>query len=229
MRAASARNRARPTAGLSIEAASAPLRQDPAALGAGIKACIVTRGCQANVADSEVVRALLQAASYELVDENDADVLLINSCAIRDKAEEKVWQWLREKRSHDRKAGRPRRIIALLGCMAERLKVAILEDPARLADVVVGPDAYRDLPGLLSAVCNGDPGAVGYNVQLSQEESYADISPVREHGDKRCAYVSIQRSCPMSCAFWYACRAPLTRRSCHVVVVYDCDFVRYCC
>jgi tRNA-2-methylthio-N6-dimethylallyladenosine synthase len=97
---------------------------------------------------------------------------------------------------------RPRRTYALLGCMAERLKEKILDNPARLVDAVVGPDAYRDLPSLLDAIVYGATGAAGYNVQLSVDETYGDITPVRSNTDNRhSAFVSIARSCSMSCSF----------------------------
>lgn len=193
----------KPLAALSVETATAPLPpSERSHLGAGLKFAIETRGCQMNVADSEVVRALLVESGFTVADGmEDADIVLVNTCAIRERAEDKVWQFLHERRAGDRKLGLPRRTYALLGCMAERLKDSILEHPARLVDVVVGPDAYRDLPFLLSAVANGDPGAVGYNVQLSVEETYSDIAPLREDRSKLSAFVSIARSCSMSCSF----------------------------
>jgi Uncharacterized protein family UPF0004 len=189
-----------PLAALSVEAAAAPYPSS--SVGAGALFAIETRGCQMNVADSEVVRALLVSSGYvEAASMDDAQIVLCNTCAIRDKAESKVWQWLHEKRAADRRDGRARRTYALLGCMAERLKESILEHPARLVDAVVGPDGYRDLPLLLSAVVNGESGAVGYNVQLSVDETYSDVTPLRENPSNRSAFVSIARSCPMSCSF----------------------------
>jgi MiaB/RimO family radical SAM methylthiotransferase len=200
--------RSRPAAALSVEAATAPQQLDRTRLGCGLRVFIETRGCQMNVADSDVIRSLLSESGYEMIrSEDDAHVMVINTCAIREKAEEKVWQWLHERRAADRKAGRPRRVYALLGCMAEHLKHKILEQN-RLVDVVVGPDAYRDLPWILAAVTRGEPGAVGYNVQLSLDETYADITPLRENVENKSAFVSIARSCGMHCTF---CIVPFTR------------------
>jgi MiaB/RimO family radical SAM methylthiotransferase len=200
--------RSRPAAALSVEAAAAPQQLDRTRLGCGLRVFIETRGCQMNVADSDVIRSLLSESGYEMIrSEDDAHVMVINTCAIREKAEEKVWQWLHERRAADRKAGRPRRVYALLGCMAEHLKHKILEQN-RLVDVVVGPDAYRDLPWILAAVTRGEPGAVGYNVQLSLDETYADITPLRENVENKSAFVSIARSCGMHCTF---CIVPFTR------------------
>lgn len=140
----SAVRRKRPNAALSVEAASSPLSFDNTQLGRGRRVYIETRGCQMNVSDSEIVRAVLHDAGYDVAgDQDNADCVLINTCAIRDKAEEKVWQWLRERRAVDRRRGLRRRVYALLGCMAERLKTSVLEHPDRLVDIVVGPDAYR--------------------------------------------------------------------------------------
>jgi MiaB/RimO family radical SAM methylthiotransferase len=200
--------RSRPSAALSVEAAAAPHQLDRTQLGGGLRVFIETRGCQMNVADSDVIRSVLSECGYEMSQsEDDAHVMVINTCAIREKAEDKVWQWLHERRAADRKAGRPRRVYALVGCMAERLKHKILERN-RLVDVVVGPDAYRDLPWILAAVTRGEPGAVGYNVQLSLDETYADITPLRENVENRSAFVSIARSCGMHCTF---CIVPFTR------------------
>jgi MiaB/RimO family radical SAM methylthiotransferase len=205
---ASAVRRSRPAAALSVEAAAVPHTEDRAQLGAGLRVFVETRGCQMNVADSDVIRSLLSESGYELVNaEDDAHIMLINTCAIRERAEDKVWQWLHDRRSTDRKLGRQRRVYALLGCMAERLKHKILEQN-RLVDVVVGPDAYRDLPWLLVAVTRGEPGAVGYNIQLSLDETYADITPLRENVENKSAFVSIARSCGMHCTF---CIVPFTR------------------
>lgn len=204
------RNRNRtPLVGLSVEAASLISPPPAHALGAGNTFAIETRGCQMNVADSEVVRSILLAAGYAEADEAAADIVLINTCAIRQKAEKKVFDALHRKRAADRRRDEAlskgervgRRVYALLGCMAERLKESLLEDRAKLVDVVVGPDGYRDLPLLLRAVVNGEPGAVGYNVQLSVEETYADITPTRDNAASKTAFVSVSRSCNMSCSF----------------------------
>lgn len=245
-----------------------------------------TAGCQMNVADTEVVRALLLDAGYTVVpDPASAAVVVLNTCAIRDNAERRVWARLQALRAADRKRrvpprrrrpglpplpdapggghplaavppaadpmvvtaaggppaggecaegvgtaaapgsadgpsaafvpparrGRPpKQLIALLGCMAERLKASLLTGPGRLVDVVVGPDAYRDLPRLLAAVADAaDPTAAAYNVQLSADETYADVAPVRDGGGGGAsAYVSIMRGCDSACAY---CVVPMTR------------------
>ena len=159
-----------------------------------------TRGCQMNVNDAEIVRSLLLEAGYaETESETMADVVLINTCAIRDKAEAKVWGRLHKLRSDEKKTLK-RRQIAVLGCMAERVKEDLFRQ--NLADVVAGPDAYRDLVRLLS-----DGG--GINAQFNLEETYLDVAPVRrdptsQHG----AFVSVQRGCSNMCSF---CIVPYVR------------------
>jgi MiaB/RimO family radical SAM methylthiotransferase len=178
---------------------------------------IKTYGCQMNVNDTDIVRSLLYDAGWrESADPNDADLLLSNTCAIREGAEQKVWQRLRELRGQNRKLKRKRRkIIGVLGCMAERLQEDLLQDG--LADLVVGPDAYRDLPRLAGKLMRRysddddgyddiDPYAV--NVQLSLDETYADITPIRANQDDVSAFVSIQRGCANRCSF---CIVPFTR------------------
>lgn len=167
---------------------------------------IQTYGCQMNVSDSEVVAGLMDGAGYEMVGtSDDADVLLLNTCAIRDKAEQKVWGRLRSLRSEDQSSKR-RRVVGVLGCMAERLKTRLLEDEG-LVDVVVGPDAYRDLPRLLDGLRTGDAGAA-INTLLSADETYADIAPTRFASNGVSAFVSIMRGCNNMCAF---CVVPFTR------------------
>ena len=175
------------------------------ASGARRTAYVETYGCQMNVNDSEVMMAVLAEAGYdETTTVNAADVILINTCAIRDKAEAKIWQRLAYFRSlgnGKKKAEKP--VVGVLGCMAERLKTKLLEAD-QLADLVAGPDAYRDLPNLISAVNGGEKAM---NVQLSVEETYADIVPVRKEG-AHAAFVTIMRGCDNACSF---CIVPYTR------------------
>ena len=138
---------------------------------------IKTYGCQMNVNDSDIVRALLlqHGGFSEVSREDDADVLLTNTCSIREKAEQKVFQRLRTLR---KRKGRDR-IVGLLGCMAERLQESILEQ--ELADLVIGPDSFRSLPNLLTQLFDeDDPLEQAINVQLSKDETYADILPVHD-------------------------------------------------
>ena len=133
-------------------------------------------------------------------------MILINTCAIRDKAEAKIWQRLAYFRSlgkPKKKAERP--VVGVLGCMAERLKTQLLEAD-QLADIVAGPDAYRDLPNLIDTVQN--TGDKSMNVQLSVEETYADVAPVRAKGDGVGAFVSVMRGCNNMCSY---CVVPFTR------------------
>lgn len=153
-----------------------------------------------NVNDSEVVLSVLTDSGYTLTEDcTSADVLLINTCAIRDKAEQRIWQRLAYFRSLRLGA-----VVGVLGCMAERVKSQLLEAD-RLADLVAGPDAYRDLPRLISAVASGSGKEM--NVQLSAEETYGDILPVRPAGAKA-AFVTIMRGCDNACAF---CIVPFVR------------------
>jgi len=170
----------------------------------GLSFHIKTYGCQMNVNDSDIVRAVLLEQGYtETEEEADADVWLTNTCAIRDKAEQKVWQRLRTLKK--RKSST--QVVGLLGCMAERLQDELLEE--NMADLVVGPDAYRDLPRLLRDLTDSeDPLEQAINVQLSLEETYQDIVPVRDGKSKTSAFVSIQRGCSNRCSF---CIVPFTR------------------
>jgi len=170
-----------------------------------------TYGCQMNVSDSDIVRSLLlQNGLKETDDEAEADFLFTNTCAIREGAESKVWGRLRELRARRRsgpKKKRKRMLVGVLGCMAERLKEDLLKDG--MADIVVGPDAYRDLPRLIQDVWSEDiPVEQAVNVQLSVDETYADITPVRRNADDVSAFVSIQRGCANRCSF---CIVPFTR------------------
>jgi tRNA-2-methylthio-N6-dimethylallyladenosine synthase len=166
---------------------------------------IETYGCQMNVSDSEIVAAVLQEQGYHLARQSEqADVVLLNTCAIRDNAEQKVRHRLDELRAYKRKAN-PDLTLGVLGCMAERLRHQLLEEE-RLVDLVVGPDAYRDLPRLLAAT--EETGQAAVNVHLSREETYADIAPVRYGTNGLSAFVSIMRGCDNMCAF---CVVPFTR------------------
>ena len=178
-----------------------------------------TYGCQMNVADSETVLGILREAGYgRAATPEGAAVVLVNTCAIREGAEAKVWGRLRQLRRDLRPEAAVRRaeaasprppVVGVLGCMAERLKGRLLEGDrsgGRLADLVVGPDAYRDLPLLVDALRRGD-ARTAMNVQLSLEETYADVAPVREAGATS-AFVSIMRGCNNMCAF---CIVPFTR------------------
>ncbi|CAB9522851.1 tRNA-2-methylthio-N(6)-dimethylallyladenosine synthase [Seminavis robusta] len=166
-----------------------------------------TYGCQMNVSDSDIVRALLLEQGFrEVPEESQAQVLLTNTCAIREGAEEKVWHRMRELRGRfARKKGK--KLVGVLGCMAERLKEDLFQDG--LADLVVGPDAYRDLPRLLQDLASETSQVEkAVSVQLSMEETYADITPVRRNTDDVSAFVSIQRGCSNRCSF---CIVPFTR------------------
>ncbi|CAI9110855.1 OLC1v1010945C1 [Oldenlandia corymbosa var. corymbosa] len=175
-----------------------------------------TYGCQMNVNDMEIVLSIMKKAGYsEVVDvPESAEIIFINTCAIRDNAEQKVWQrlnyfwFLKRHWKSNVKIGRSQSLhppkVVVLGCMAERLKDKIL-DADKMVDVVCGPDAYRDLPRLLEEV---DSGQKGINTLLSLEETYADISPVRVSKDSISAFVSIMRGCNNMCSF---CIVPFTR------------------
>jgi tRNA-2-methylthio-N6-dimethylallyladenosine synthase len=170
---------------------------------------IETYGCQMNVADSEVVAGILRAEGYALAaTDAEADVVLINTCAIREKAEDRVRArlgTLRARKLQRLAARQPDLTIGVLGCMAERLRAKLL-DQEKLVDVVAGPDAYRDLPRLLAATRESGQAAV--NVLLSREETYADLAPVRYDSNGVSAFVSIMRGCDNMCAF---CVVPFTR------------------
>jgi tRNA-2-methylthio-N6-dimethylallyladenosine synthase len=167
------------------------------------KVYIETYGCQMNVNDSEVVAAILQSNGYAITsDIEDADVILINTCSIRENAETRVWGRLDVFRQYKKK--KPSLLIGVIGCMAERLKEKFLEDE-RLVDIVVGPDAYRELPVLLRSA---EEGQKGINVLLSREETYADISPVRLDKNGVSAFVSIMRGCNNMCSY---CVVPFVR------------------
>ncbi len=167
------------------------------------KVYIETYGCQMNVADSEIVVSVLTKQGYEhTCDINEAELILINTCSIRENAEQRIWGRLKAISHLKRKD--PRKKIGLIGCMAERLKEKVL-DNEKIVDLVVGPDAYRDLPLL---VCEAESGHKAVNVLLSHEETYADISPVRMDRNGVTSFVSIMRGCNNMCAY---CVVPYVR------------------
>jgi tRNA-2-methylthio-N6-dimethylallyladenosine synthase len=164
---------------------------------------IESYGCAMNFADSEIVASILKEDGFGATrNYEDADLILINTCSIREKAEQNVRQRLHLFRQAKKK--RPGMLIGVLGCMAERLKDKFLEEE-RLVDMVVGPDAYRTLPGLIEEAGTGQKGV---NVLLSRDETYADISPVRLDSNGITAFVSIMRGCNNMCSF---CVVPFTR------------------
>ena len=169
----------------------------------GRKLYIESYGCAMNFSDSEIVASILMDKGFETTgDFNNADVIFINTCSIRENAEQRVRNRLRE--FTIAKVKNPGLVVGVLGCMAERLKAKFLEEE-KLVDVVVGPDAYRDLPNLIDRV---DDGQKAVNVLLSREETYADISPVRLNSNGINAFVSIMRGCDNMCSF---CVVPFTR------------------
>lgn len=164
---------------------------------------IESYGCQMNFADSEVVASILQDNDFGPTAEfENADLIFVNTCSIREKAEQTVRKRLTEFRKIKR--DNPSLLIGVLGCMAERLKSKFLEEE-KLVDIVVGPDAYRSLPGLIQ---EAESGQKGVNVLLSREETYGDISPVRLNSNGVTAFVSIMRGCNNMCSF---CVVPFTR------------------
>ena len=164
---------------------------------------IESYGCQMNFSDSEIVASILGEAGFQSTRNMEiADLILINTCSIREKAEDTVRKRLRV--FDTVKQDRPGTLVGVLGCMAERLKSKFLEEE-RLVDLVVGPDAYRDLPNL---VAGAEEGEKGVNVFLSREETYADISPLRLNSNGVTAFISIMRGCDNMCSF---CVVPFTR------------------
>jgi tRNA-2-methylthio-N6-dimethylallyladenosine synthase len=167
------------------------------------KLYIESYGCQMNFSDSEIVTAILQENGFDTTsDFLKADVILLNTCAIRENAELKVRNRL--KHLTGIKRTRPGTLIGVLGCMAERLKAKFLEEE-KIVDMVVGPDAYRDLPKLIE---EAEDGQKAINVFLSREETYADITPVRLNSNGVTAFISIMRGCDNMCSF---CVVPFTR------------------
>lgn len=179
------------------------------------KLYIESYGCAMNFADSEIVASILSETGFDTTsDYHQADVIFINTCSIRENAETRVRNRLSQFSAVKRK--NPKLIVGVLGCMAERLKSKFLEEE-RLVDVVVGPDAYRDLPNLIAQV---ETGHKAVNVLLSRDETYADISPVRLNSNGITAFISITRGCNNMCSF---CVVPFTRgrersRSAHSII-----------
>jgi len=164
---------------------------------------IESYGCQMNFSDSEVVASIMSKKGYNTTRNiDDADVVLINTCSIRDNAEKRVRNRLTEFKK--KKSDNPDMVVGILGCMAERLKKSLLEQE-KLVDLVAGPDAYRDLPNLIDEVGTGQRAV---NVLLSRDETYADISPVRLDKGGVSAFVTIMRGCDNMCSF---CVVPFTR------------------
>ncbi|ATA74783.1 MULTISPECIES: tRNA (N6-isopentenyl adenosine(37)-C2)-methylthiotransferase MiaB [Capnocytophaga] len=167
------------------------------------KVYIESYGCQMNFSDSEIVASILSQEGYNTTQTlEEADLVLLNTCSIREKAEQTIRKRLEQFNSVKR--SRPAMKVGVLGCMAERLKHAFLEEE-KIVDMVVGPDAYKDLPNLLQEV---DGGREAVNVILSKEETYADVSPIRLNSNGVTAFVSIMRGCDNMCTF---CIVPFTR------------------
>ncbi len=169
----------------------------------GKKFYIESYGCAMNFSDSEIVASILSEVGYSPTKVmEESDLILINTCSIREKAEDNVRQRLRQ---FDKvKKEKPGTLIGVLGCMAERLKEKFLEQE-KLVDIVAGPDAYRDLPKLVATAAGGEKGM---NVFLSREETYADINPLRLDSNGIAAFISIMRGCDNMCSF---CVVPYTR------------------
>ena len=163
---------------------------------------IETYGCQMNVADSEVVASIMEMHGYHLCETiEEADAVFVNTCSIRDNAEQKIVSRLAFFRSLKRK--KPHLIVGVLGCMAERVREELVTNHG--VDLVAGPDAYLDLPALISAVEQGQPAV---NVELSTTETYRDIVPARMGSSRVSGYISIMRGCNNFCSY---CIVPYTR------------------
>ena len=166
------------------------------------KVYIETYGCQMNVADTEIVFSILAKAGYGRTEDiAEADVILANTCSVRDNAEQRIWGRIEQFTFH--RKTRPGVVTGIIGCMAERLKEALLESGK--VDIVAGPDAYRNLPRLLAAATQGHPQI---DVLLSREETYGDIAPVRVDKNGVSAFISIMRGCNNVCSY---CVVPYTR------------------
>lgn len=167
------------------------------------KLFIETYGCQMNVADTEVVASIMEMDGYSLTDnDRDADAIFVNTCSIRDNAEQRVVQRLEYFNALKRKRKEPL-IVGVLGCMAERVKEDLIEDYN--VDLVVGPDAYLDLPNLVGAAERGEKAI---NIQLSKTETYKDVIPLKLNGSNISGYISIMRGCDKFCTY---CIVPFTR------------------
>lgn len=164
---------------------------------------IESYGCQMNFSDSEIVAAVMRNAGFATTSSaEDADVIFLNTCAIRDNAEQKVRNRLKQLNTYKKK--KPELMVGMLGCMAERLKTKLLEEE-KIVDIVAGPDAYRDIPKLVE---EAETGQKAVNVFLSREETYADIAPIRLNSNGITAFISIMRGCDNMCSF---CVVPFTR------------------
>lgn len=176
----------------------------PDTINAKKKMYIESYGCQMNFSDSEIVASILTNEGFCTTNSiEEADLVFVNTCSIREKAEQTIRKRLQLYHAIKKK-NNPQMIVGVLGCMAERLKEKFLEEE-KLVDIVVGPDAYRDLPNLIQQV---DDGRKAVNVLLSKEETYAEIAPVRLGGNGVTAFVSITRGCDNMCTF---CVVPFTR------------------
>lgn len=171
--------------------------------GNGKRLYVETYGCQMNVGDSEILVSIMQDEGYRYTEDiAQADVILVNTCSIRDNAEQRIWGRLRE--FHRYKRARKGLVVGIVGCMAERLREELFERET-VVDVVAGPDSYCELPRLVAAAAAGGHGV---NVQLSQEETYGDIRPVRLDRNGVSAFISIMRGCNNFCSY---CVVPYTR------------------
>ena len=183
---------------------SGAVRVNPAtSTGRKRKLYMESYGCQMNFSDSEIVSSILFDEGFDTIETLEgADLVLLNTCSIREKAEQTVRMRLSQINGHKKR--NPGLLVGVLGCMAERLKTKFLEEE-KIVDLVVGPDAYRDLPQLIAQV---DGGQKAVNVLLSREETYADITPVRLNSNGITAFISIMRGCDNMCSF---CVVPFTR------------------
>ena len=183
--------------------------------GEGKKLFIETYGCQMNAGDSEIVVSIMQDHGYRYTEDiNEADIILINTCSIRDNAEQRIWGRLSAMRQIKKR--KPSLIVGIIGCMAERLKEQLIEKGTGV-DIVAGPDSYRSLPDL---VRTAEDGSKGINVELSKEETYAEIAPVRLDRNGVSAFIAIMRGCNNFCSY---CVVPYTRgrersRDCNTIV-----------
>lgn len=171
--------------------------------GEGKRLFIETYGCQMNAGDSEIVVSIMQDNGYRYTEDvNEADIILINTCSIRDNAEQRIWGRLSAMRQLKKR--KPSLIVGVIGCMAERLKEQLIENGTGV-DIVAGPDSYRSLPELARTA---EDGSKGINVELSKEETYAEIAPVRLDRNGVSAFIAIMRGCNNYCAY---CVVPYTR------------------
>ena len=167
------------------------------------KLFIETYGCQMNVADSEVVASVMKMAGYDITDNlEDADAVFLNTCSIRDNAEQKIFSRLNQLHALQRRRSR-RLIVGIIGCMAERMKDTLINEHG--VDVVAGPDAYLDLPNLIAAAENGEKAI---DIELSTTETYRDVIPSRISGNRVSGFISIMRGCNNFCSY---CIVPYTR------------------